>query len=75
MSTDNISALEERLSSVVFKLYDRMQTMQKRHDATSWLLQHTMQKLYKVEEEVKRQGSQIASLKKKLKEASGSNNV
>jgi hypothetical protein len=71
MSTDNISELEERLNSVMYNMYDRMQTMEKRHDATSWLLRHTMQKLYSAEEEIKRQGNQIASLKKKLKEASG----
>jgi hypothetical protein len=69
------SALEERLNTVVYQMYDRMASMEKRADATSWLLRHTMQKLYVAEQKIRRQGSQIASLKKNLEEASGSDNA
>jgi prefoldin subunit 5 len=68
--SENISAIEERLNTAIYNLHDRIEKINKRHDSTSWLLRHTMQKLYVAEEKIQRQGSQIASLKKKLEKAS-----
>ena len=74
-SNNTISALEDRMDSVLCKLFDKINAMEKRQNASSLLLSHTMEKLHLKEEELKRQTSQIASLKKKLKEAIWLNNL
>ena len=68
-------SLEDRIDTAMMRMIKRMEENEKRLDATSWLLSHTMERLHLAEQKVQRQSSQIASLKKELKEVIWLNNL
>ena len=68
-------SLEDRIDNAMMRMIKRMEENEKRLDATSWLLSHTMERLHLAEQKVQRQSSQIASLKKELKKIIWLNNL